>query len=257
MKPTQLFDMTGKLALITGGGTGLGRQFAHTLAGAGASIILAARRAEPLQATADEVRAAGGEAHCIAIDVSDPASVRAAFDAIAGIGILDVVVNNAGTAGGGSLLDATDETWDRLMDVNVKGAWHVARSAVQQMIARGRGGSIVNVASALGVAAQKGTANYPVAKAALLHLTRTMAVEWARYGVRVNALAPGYFRTDMSDGFLTSERGRAMVQRMPIRRLGDPAELGGALLLLASDASTYITGAVISIDGGLSIPTIA
>jgi len=257
MKPAQLFDMTGKVALVTGGGTGLGRQFALTLAGAGASVILAARRSEPLQATADEVRAAGSEAYCIAIDVADPASVRSAFEAIAGIGTLDVVVNNAGAAGGGSLLDTTDETWDRLMGVNVKGAWLVARAAVQQMMARGQGGSIVNVASVLGMAAQKGTANYPVSKAALLHLTRAMAVEWARYGVRVNALAPGYFGTDMSDGFLRSERGKAMVQRMPIRRLGNPAELGGALLLLASDASTYMTGAVISIDGGLSVLTTA
>jgi NAD(P)-dependent dehydrogenase (short-subunit alcohol dehydrogenase family) len=156
MKPAQLFDMTGKLALVTGGGTGLGRQFALTLAGAGASVILAARRAEPLRATADEVRASGAEAHCIAIDVADPASVQSAFEAIAGIGTPDVVVNNAGTAGGGTLLDVTDDLWDRLMDVNVKGAWHVARAAVQQMIARGRGGSIINVASVLGVAAQKG-----------------------------------------------------------------------------------------------------
>jgi NAD(P)-dependent dehydrogenase (short-subunit alcohol dehydrogenase family) len=250
------FDMRGKLAFITGGGTGLGRQFALTLAGAGASVVLGARRTEPLLATAEAVRAAGGEAYCVAVDVADAGSVEKAFEAIARIGALDVVVNNAGLAGADSLLDATDETWDRLMDVNVKGAWHVARAGVRQMIAAGKGGSIVNVASVLGTAVQKGTANYPASKAALLHLTRAMAVEWARYGVRVNALAPGYFRTEMSDEFLSSERGKAMVSRQPIRRLGEPAELGGALLLLASDASTYMTGSVIAVDGGLSIPLV-
>jgi NAD(P)-dependent dehydrogenase (short-subunit alcohol dehydrogenase family) len=256
MTPAQLFDMKGRLALVTGGGTGLGRQFAVTLSQAGAAVILAARRLEPLQATAAAVREVGGTAHCVTLDVADPAGVRQAFEVIDGIGALDVVVNNAGTAGPGSLLDMTDETWDRLFDVNVKGAWHVGRAAVQQMIARGRGGSIINVASVLGLTVQKGTASYPAAKAALLHLTRAMAVEWARHGVRVNALAPGYFRTDMSDRYLASERGKAMVQRMPLRRLGEPAELAGALLLLSSDASAYMTGCVISVDGGLSIPTV-
>jgi NAD(P)-dependent dehydrogenase (short-subunit alcohol dehydrogenase family) len=254
MTPAQLFDMKGKLVLITGGGTGLGRQFALTLADAGAAVILAARRAEPLQVTAAEIGAAGGQAHCVAIDVTDPGAVQAAFETIDGIGAVDVVVNNAGTAAPGSLLDLTEEAWDRLLDVNVKGAWCVARAAVKTMIARQRRGSIVNVASVLGSVVQKGTANYPASKAALLHLTKAMAVEWARYGVRVNALAPGYFKTDLSDGYVSSERGKAMVQRMPMRRLGDPVELSGALLLLASDASTYMTGAVINVDGGLAVP---
>lgn len=255
MTPAKLFDMTGKLALVTGGGTGLGRQFALTLAHAGAGVILAARRVEPLEATAAEVRAAGGEAHCIALDVVDAVAVQSAFEAIEKIGAIDVLVNNAGTAGPGTLLDMTEETWDRLFDVNVKGSWLVARSAVNQMEARGTRGSIINVASVLGFSVQKGTASYPASKAALLQLTRAMAVEWARYGVRVNALAPGYFRTDLSDGYLASDRGKTMVQRMPMRRLGDPVELSGALLLLASDASAYMTGSVITVDGGLSVPT--
>lgn len=248
--------MTGKLALVTGGGTGLGRQFALTLAQAGATVILGARRIEPLQATADAVREAGGTAHCIALDVADSAGVKVAFDAIDAIGALDVVVNNAGSAVSGSLLDVPEQDWDRLMNVNVKGAWHVARAAVERMIARKRGGSIINVASVLGSAVQKGTANYPASKAALLHLTRTMSFEWARYGVRVNALAPGYFHTEMSDGYVSSEGGKTMLQRMPMRRLGEPAELGGALLLLASQASAYMTGSVIAVDGGLSLPMI-
>ena len=256
MTPAQLFDMTGKLALVTGGGTGLGRQFALTLAQAGATVILAARRVEPLKETAATIGDNGGTAHCVALDVTDATAVASTFKAINDIGALDVVVNNAGSAAAGSLLEIDDEVWDRIMGVNVKGAWHVARAAVQQMIARGRGGTIINVASVLGFAMQKGTANYPASKAALLHLTRTMALEWARYGVRVNALAPGYFRTEMSDGYVTSERGKAMVERMPMRRLGEPAELSGALLLLASNAGAYLTGSVITIDGGLSLPTI-
>jgi NAD(P)-dependent dehydrogenase (short-subunit alcohol dehydrogenase family) len=256
MTPAQTFDMTGKLVLVTGGGTGLGRQFALSLAEAGADIILAARRPEPLEATAAAVSATGAKAHCVALDVADAGSVASGFAAIERIGTPDVVVNNAGSAGPGNLMDTTDELWDRLMEVNVKGAWQVARAAVRQMIAHGRGGSIINVASVLGLTIQKGTANYPASKAALLHLTRAMAVEWARYGVRVNALVPGYFRTDMSDRYLSSERGQAMVQRMPMRRLGEPRELAGALLLLASDASTYMTGSMIAVDGGLSIPVI-
>jgi len=257
MTSAQTFDMSGKLALVTGGGTGLGRQFALTLAQARATVIIAGRRVEPLEQTAAAIRDLGGTAHCIALDVADAASVRSAFETIAAIGALDVVVNNAGSGFAGSLLDTTDDIWDRLMDVNVKGAWHVARAAVQQMIARGQGGgSIINIASVLGSVVQKGTVNYPASKAALLHLTRTMAVEWARYGVRVNALAPGYFRTEMSGEYVASARGKAMVERMPMRRLGEPTELGGALLLLASNASAYMTGSIIAVDGGLSISTI-
>lgn len=245
--------MTGKLALVTGGGTGLGRQFALTLALAGATVILAARRIEPMQSTAAAVRAAGGTAHCVAVNVADATSVLAAFESIEKIGSLDVVVNNAGSAVAGSLLDVPEDDWDQLMNVNVKGAWHVARAAVKQMIAHKRRGSIINVTSVLGTAVQKGVANYPASKAALLHLTRTMSFEWARYGVRVNALAPGYFHTDLSDGYVTSEGGKAMLQRMPMRRLGEPTELGGALLLLASQASSYMTGSIVAVDGGLSL----
>jgi 2-deoxy-D-gluconate 3-dehydrogenase len=254
MNPGQIFDLTGKRALITGGGTGLGRQFARTLAGAGAEVVLAARRRDPLEATVAEIRACGGIAECIALDVTDAAGVEAAF---AGpVGRIDVLVNNAGTAGPGSLLEMTEDTWDRVLEVNVKGAWLLGRAAAGQMIERNTGGSIVNVASVLGVAVQKWTANYPASKAALLQLTRAMAFEWARGGVRANALIPGYFATEMSGAYLETERGQAMLKRMPMRRLGTPTELDGALLLLASDASKYMTGSSVTIDGGLSIPFI-
>ena len=254
MTPSELFDLTGKRALITGGGTGLGRQFALTLASAGAEVVLAARRAEPLEATASTIVQSGGVARCIALDVTNVERVTAAF--ADEVGTIDVLVNNAGTAGPGTLLDMSEETWDRVLDVNVKGAWIMARAAAQQMIARQSGGSIVNVASILGMAVQKMTANYPASKAALLHLTRAMALEWARYGIRANALVPGYFQTEMSTGYLESERGQGMLKRMPMRRLGDPAELSGALLLLASDASKYMTGSTVTVDGGLSLPVV-
>lgn len=254
MTTAPIFDLSGKRALVTGGGTGLGHRFALTLARAGADVVLAARRREPLEATADEIRSLGRQASCVSLDVTDSARIATAF--ANEIGAVDVLVNNAGTAGPGSLLEMDEETWDRVLDVNVKGAWLVTRAAVRGMIERGSGGSIVNVASVLGVAVQKWTANYPASKAALLQLTRAMALDWARYGIRVNAVLPGYFATEMSTGYLASDAGKAMLKRMPMRRLGDPAELDGALLLLASDASRYMTGSTITVDGGLSIPCV-
>jgi NAD(P)-dependent dehydrogenase (short-subunit alcohol dehydrogenase family) len=252
MTTAQIFDLSGKRALVTGGGTGLGQRFALTLARAGADVVIAARRREPLEATAAEIRSLGRAASCVSLDVTDSARIATAF--ANEIGTVDVLVNNAGTAGPGSLLEMDEETWDRVLDVNVKGAWLVTRAVVRGMIERGSGGSIVNVASVLGIAVQKWTANYPASKAALLQLTRAMALDWARYGIRVNAVVPGYFATEMSAGYLDSEPGQAMLKRMPMRRLGDPAELDGALLLLASDASRYMTGSTITVDGGLSIP---
>jgi NAD(P)-dependent dehydrogenase (short-subunit alcohol dehydrogenase family) len=254
MTTAPIFHLFGKRALVTGGGTGLGHRFALTLARAGADVVLAARRREPLEATADEIRSLGRQASCVSLDVTDSARIATAF--ANEIGAVDVLVNNAGTAGPGSLLEMDEETWDRVLDVNVKGAWLVTRAAVRGMIERGAGGSIVNVASVLGVAVQKWTANYPASKAALLQLTRAMALDWARYGIRVNAVLPGYFATEMSTGYLASDAGKAMLKRMPMRRLGDPAELDGALLLLASDASRYMTGSTITVDGGLSIPCV-
>jgi NAD(P)-dependent dehydrogenase (short-subunit alcohol dehydrogenase family) len=253
MTPAQLFDMTGKTALITGGGTGLGKQFSLTLAQAGATVILAARRRGPLEEVAAAARAMGATAHCVVLDVTDGSQLETA---IAELGALDVLVNNAGTATGGSLLDMSEQNWDDVLNVNLKGSWLVARAAARHMIAREVRGSIINVSSVLGSAVQKGTANYPTAKAALTHLTRGMAVEWARFGIRVNALAPGYISTDLSAAYLESEQAKAMVRRLPQRRLGEPGELSGALLLLASEASAYMTGSVVSVDGGLSVPVI-
>jgi NAD(P)-dependent dehydrogenase (short-subunit alcohol dehydrogenase family) len=256
MTPAELFDMTGRTALVTGGGAGLGRQFSLTLAEAGATVVLAARRRAPLEEVADAIRHKGGVAHCLVLDVADKNQVDAALTSMSQLGRIDVLVNNAGTAAGTSLLDMDEETWDQVLNVNLKGAWLVARATAKQMIASNTRGSIINVSSVLGTAVQKGTANYPAAKAALTHLTRCMAVEWARFGIRVNALAPGYFATDLSAPYLESAHGKAMLQRLPQRRLGSPGELNGALLLLASQASNYMTGSVVTVDGGLSLPVI-
>lgn len=251
---SSLFDLSGRHALVTGGGTGLGRAFALALAGAGARVTLAARRSEPLESTAAAIRAAGGRADCAALDVTDPARVGALFASLDAP--VDVLVNNAGAAADSMLLDIEEAAWEQVMDVNLKGAWLVARAAARAMIDTGRGGSIINIASILGTAVQKGTQPYSAAKAALLHLTRGMALEWSRYGIRVNAIAPGYYHTDMAADFLDSDAGQRMVKRIPARRLGEPGELSGALLLLASDASSYMTGSVITVDGGLSLAVV-
>ncbi|MBK6289494.1 MAG: SDR family oxidoreductase [Gammaproteobacteria bacterium] len=252
--PLSLFDMSARHVMITGGGTGLGRQFALTLSAAGAHLTLAARRIDNLEATAAEIRATGGSADCVALDVSDAASVTRTFATLRAP--LDVLINNAGAAADRMLLEITEDEWDRVMDANLKGAWLVARAAAQQMIAGGRGGSIINIASILGSAVQKATAPYSAAKAGLIQLTRSMALEWARHGIRVNALAPGYYHTDMASDYLESETGARMIKRIPQRRLGEPGELAGAILLLASAASSYMTGSVLTVDGGLSLAVI-
>jgi NAD(P)-dependent dehydrogenase (short-subunit alcohol dehydrogenase family) len=248
-----LFDLSGRTALVTGAGTGLGRGFARTLARAGAAVTLAGRRREPLESGAEEIRAGGGVAQWVQMDVRSAESVTAAFGEI---GRVDVLVNNAGIAGVGGLLDLAEESWDSVIDINLKGAWLVARAAARGMMERGGPGSIINVASVLGSAVQKGTGSYPAAKAALLHLTRQMALEWARYGIRVNAIAPGYFMSELSGEYLSSEGGKGMLKRMPMRRAGETGELDGALLLLASGASSYMTGAVVAVDGGLSVASV-
>jgi NAD(P)-dependent dehydrogenase (short-subunit alcohol dehydrogenase family) len=251
-----LFGLNGKTALITGGGTGLGRQFAMTLSQAGARVILSARRVERLEETAGWIREHGGEAHCIPMDVSHAATVDAAIARAAAIAPLDILVNNAGVAAEPMLLDLDESEWDSVLDANLKGAWLVARAVAREMVEKSTPGSIVNIASVLGSAVQKGTGAYAASKAGLLHLTRAMAVEWARHGIRVNAIAPGYYRTDMAEGFLESEAGARMIKRIPRRRLGNPEELAGALLLLASDASSYMTGSVVTVDGGLSLAVV-
>jgi NAD(P)-dependent dehydrogenase (short-subunit alcohol dehydrogenase family) len=256
MADSSPFDLSGETVLITGGGTGLGRGFARTLAGAGARVILCARRLEKLEEAAAMIRNAGGEAHCLSLDVTNSESISVSLAQAAKIAPISTLVNNAGTGSDRLLQDSSEDEWDGVVDTNLKGSWLVAREVVRQMIARGTGGSIVNIASVLGSSVQIGTGPYAAAKAGLIHLTRAMALEWARHGIRVNAIAPGYYHTEMAASYLDSEYGQKLTRRIPMRRLGRSEDLDGAILLLASRASAYMTGTVVTVDGGLSLSII-
>ncbi len=245
------FDVSSKTALVTGASSGLGAHFARTLAGAGASVVLAARRLERLQALSQQIESAGGSALAVAMDVTDADSVRAGFDTASGVlGPVTIVVNNAGVASSAPALELRHADWDAVIDTNLKGAWLVTQEAARRLVAAGLGGSIINIASVLAFRVAGHTAPYAVSKAGLVQLTRVLALEWARYNIRVNAIAPGYIETDLNREFLASAAGQALVKRIPQRRAGTPEDLDGALLLLASEASRYMTGATLVIDGG-------
>lgn len=241
-------SLAGKLALVTGASSGLGLHFAGVLAVQGAAVVLAARRVEALEAARAGIAATGGTASTVALDVTDPASVEAVFAAMGGAP--DIVVNNAGISDDRPALEMEAALWDSVIDTNLKGAFLVAQAAARRMKSDGKGGSIVNVASITGLRPAGNLAAYAASKAGLIHLTKTLALEWARHGIRVNALCPGYIETDLNRAFFAGEAGKAMIRRIPQRRLGRPEELDGALLLLAGDAGSYITGTALVADGG-------
>jgi NAD(P)-dependent dehydrogenase (short-subunit alcohol dehydrogenase family) len=249
--------LKGRVALVTGANGGLGSHFAQTLSNAGAAVAVAARRVDSLGAVKEAIETAGGRAAAIALDVTDPASVARAFDdASAALGPITVVVNNAGIAVTKPLLDHTEEDWQQVIEVNLNGAWRVAQAAARHMVKHEQGGSIVNIASILGLRVSAQVPSYAASKAALIQLTKAMALELARYRIRVNALAPGYVETGINREFFESDAGKALVKRVPQRRIGQPGELDGALLLLASDAGSYMTGAVLAVDGGHVVNTL-
>jgi NAD(P)-dependent dehydrogenase (short-subunit alcohol dehydrogenase family) len=249
--------LEGRTALVTGANGGLGSHFAQTLAKAGAKVAVAARRVDSLRGVRDAITAAGGRAAPIALDVTDPASVARAFEeAAATLGPITVVVNNAGIAITKPLLEHTEEDWQQVIEVNLNGAWRVAQTAARHMVKNEQGGSIVNIASILGLRVSAQVPSYAASKAAVIHLTKAMALELARYRIRVNALAPGYVETGINKEFFESEAGQVMIKRVPQRRIGHPEELDGALLLLASDAGSYTTGAVLAVDGGHLVNTL-
>jgi NAD(P)-dependent dehydrogenase (short-subunit alcohol dehydrogenase family) len=227
----------------------LGAHFAAVLARAGADVALAARRKDECQRHADEIIAAGGRALAVEMDVGDAASVHAAVaEATDRLGGLDVLVNNAGIAATSALIEMTEAEWDRILDVNLKGAFLTAQAAAKIM--KTHGGAIINVASILGLRIAGQVAAYAASKAGLVQLTRSMALEWARFSIRANALCPGYVLTDINRDFFATDAGAAIVKRIPMRTLATLADLDGPLLLLASDAGRYITGAALPVDGG-------
>ena len=247
---SSLLSLEGKAALVTGASSGLGRHFAAVLAEAGAKVVLAARRIERLEELAAELQSKGHNAHAVAIDVTDRGSVDAGFNAAEeAVGPLSVVVNNAGIADPAYFTSMTEESWRGVLDVNLDGVFRVAQEASRRMQATG-GGSIINIASVLGLGVVKSLAHYCSSKAAVLQLTKAMALELSRSGIRVNALAPGYISTEMNSDFLVSDDGQKLLSKVPMVRAGQLKELDGPLLLLASDAGSYMTGSVVSVDGG-------
>jgi 2-deoxy-D-gluconate 3-dehydrogenase len=244
-------ELSGKTALVTGASSGLGAHFARTLARAGAKVVIAARRRDRLTALAKAIRADQGEATIVELDLRSPDSIRTAMAAVGAAGPLDILVNNAGIVAVRPAIEMSDDEWNSVVETDLTGAFRMAQAAARLM--QGRGGSIINIASILGLRIAHQVPSYAAAKAGLIHLTRALASEWARHGIRVNAIAPGYFGTPLNVEYFASESGQGMIRRIPMRRLGDLADLDGPLLLLASDASRYMTGSVLVVDGGHSI----
>jgi len=244
-------DLGGAAALVTGASGGLGAHFARLLAANGAKVALAARRVDRLTALAEEIAGAGGRALPIACDVTHADSVEAAvLAAETELGPITILINNSGIAIAKKILDTSEDEWDQVLDTNLKGAFLMARAVAKHLAALGRPGAIVNIASIVGLRSMGQLASYAASKAGLIHLTRNLALELAPLRIRVNALAPGYIETDINRDFLASPAGKAIAGRIPAGRFGQPDDLDGALLLLASEAGRYINGAVIPVDGG-------
>jgi len=257
MTPLPSFDLTGQVALVTGASSGIGRHLAGLLAAAGAKVALAARRIDRLAELAREIEAEGGKALPIACDVTRADSVAAAIEAAeSGLGALSLLLNNAGVVVSKPLFEHTEEDWDYVVDTNLKGAWLVAREFAHHLVQAKRPGRIINVSSVLASRTIGRVPAYCAAKAGLTHLTHVLAMELARYGILVNALAPGYVETDFNRAFFQSEAGKALIGRIPLKRIAQAPDLDGAMLLLASPAGAYITGAVIAVDGGHGVAAI-
>ncbi len=241
------FDLSGKVALVTGASSGLGVHFARCLGGAGAAVVLAARRVDRLASLQAELGQQKVKATTVELDVQSGPSIAAALDAV---GPLDIVVNNAGISIVKPALEMPEDDWDAVVDTNLRGAWLVAQGAAKRWVADKRPGVVVNIASILGLRTIGQVAPYNASKAGLIHLTRTLAMEWARHDIRVNAICPGYIETEMNGAFWKTPGGQRLIERIPQRRIGRPEHLDGALLLLASKAGEFMTGSVLTVDGG-------
>lgn len=251
MNPLQAFRLDGRVAFVTGTSSGIGAAMAEGLAAAGATVVLTARRIERCEELAARIERSGGRAMSVALDVCDRDSIVAAFERVTGtVGVPSIVVNNAGIAEPALFLKTNRDSLDRTFATNFFGAWEVCREAARRLVEARLSGSLINVASVLGIGAAPGYAAYSASKGAVIQLTRTLALEFVRHGIRVNALAPGWFVTEMNEHFFASEAGRRYIERMPPRRTGRLEELLGPLLLLASDAGSYLNGVVLPVDGG-------
>src|SRR5688572_11334544 len=251
-KAADMFSLKGRVALVTGASSGLGQQFARALADNGASVALVARRADRIKAFAGELEKSGAKVVAIEADVTDRAAMLRAFDAVEKVlGLVTILVNNAGVAQEGvRAVELAPEEWRRVLSTNVDAVFFWAQEAAKRMLAKGAKGAIVNIASVLGLAVAKGSVSYATAKAAVIQVTKALSLEWAFKGVRVNAIAPGWFVTEINDEYLSGEAGAAIKREIPMGRFGNAGDLDGVLLLLVSDAGAYMTGATIVVDGG-------
>ncbi|MEY4430062.1 MAG: hypothetical protein RLZZ182_2751 [Pseudomonadota bacterium] len=254
-------DLSGRVALITGASSGLGRQFALTLAQAGAAVVLAGRRVERLKTLRSEIEAAGGDAHVVGMDVTEVGSIKAAVaHAETEVGPIDILINNSGVSTTERLTDVTEETYDYVFDTNTRGAFFVAQEVAKRMIARSKGaapgtftgGRIVNIASAAGLRTLPQIGVYCMSKAAVIHMTKVMAAEWARHGITTNAICPGYIDTEINHHHWNTDSGKKLVQMLPRKRVGHPKDLDPALVMLVSPQADFINGAILSADDGMA-----
>jgi len=248
---TAKFDLSGKTALVTGASGGLGEYFARVLAESGARVVLAARRQEQLETIAQDIHRSGGKALPIVMDVQKPASIENGLDTVEKQwGPVDIAVCNAGIAITRHAVDLDEQDWEQVLDINLSGVWRVAQAVAKRLIAAEKSGSIITISSILAHRVAGAVMPYAVSKAGIKQLTQSLALEWARHHIRVNALAPGYIQTPLNEAFFESSAVQAIIKRIPMRRLGTLENLRTPLLLLASDDSSFMTGSTLVVDGG-------
>ena len=259
---TYEIDLSGRVALVTGASSGLGAQFAKTLAKAGAAVVLASRRVDKLKDLRAEIEAEGGDAHVVQLDVTNTASIKAAVaHAETEVGSIDILVNNSGVSATSRVQDVTEEDYDFIFNTNTKGAFFMAQEVGKRMLARSKGtapgsftgGRIVNIASMAGLKVFPQIGVYCMSKAAVVHMTKSLAAEWGKFGINVNAICPGYIETEINRDHLRSEAGQKLISMLPRKRVGAPSDLDALLVMLCSDQSHFINGAVIAADDGFGI----
>ena len=248
----EIFSLAGKTALVTGASSGIGHCVAKGIAAAGATVVVAARRIDKLQALVTEIESGGGKAIAVAMDVAERESVDSAFDnAEAQVGVIDIIVNNAGVADAKNFLKIDQASRDFVMNTNFNGVWNVAQAASSRLVKAQKSGSIINIASVLALGSQPGQSAYCASKGAVVQLTRSLAMDLMKYNIRVNAIAPGWFKTEMNQDYFNSDSGKAYIAQMPARRLGQVEELVGPIIMLASDAGSFVNGTVLPVDGAI------